>query len=141
MTTRKPPSSTPRAAKVHAVTELPVTRAMLLGVRDELRARIDGTNARIDETNARIDETNARIDETNARIDETNARFASLRADVLAEVHRVGTLVEEQEVRNRVVLEVVQGHNARFERLEAGLDEVRGMVVEILQAVKSRPRD
>lgn len=132
MTTRKTtPSRT--ATKVPTVAELPVTRAMLLGVRDELRSRID-------ETNARIDETNARIDQTNARIDETNARIAGVRAELLAESHRVGTLIEEQEARNRVVLEVVQGHNARFERLEAGLDEVRGMVHEILDAVRQRPR-
>ncbi len=116
MTTRKPPTST---TKVPAVAELPVTRAMLMGVRDELRARLDHNNARLDETNARID---------------------ALRAEVLAEVHRLGTLVEEQEVRNRVVLEVVQGHNDRFERIEGSIDEMRGTLREILDAVKQRTR-
>ncbi len=162
MSTRKPTTSAPPAPKVPPVSELPVTRAMLMGVRDELLTRIDGTNARLDETNARLDETNARLDETNARFvqvdarfaqvdarfdqmdarfDQMDARFDALRADVRAEVHRLGTLAEEQEARNRVVIEVVQGHNARFERIEKELADVRGMVYEILEIVKQRPRE
>lgn len=125
MSTTKPPTST-APSQIPPVAELPVTRAMLLGVRDELRARIDGTNARIDGTNARIDETNARID--------------ALRAEVLAEIHRIGALVEHQEARNRVVVEAVQGHHARFERIEARIDETQGMIREILDAVRQRPR-
>ena len=132
MSTTKPPTST-APSQIPPVAELPVTRAMLHGVRDELRARIDGTNARIDGTNARIDETNARIDETNARLD-------ALRAEVLAEIHRIGALVEDQEARNRVVVEAVQGHHARFERIEARIDETQGMIREILDAVRQRPR-
>ncbi len=42
--------------------------------------------------------------------------------------------------RNRVVLEVVQGHNARFERIEARLDETQSMIVEILDIVRGRAR-
>jgi peptidoglycan hydrolase CwlO-like protein len=98
---------------------------MLLGVRDELRARIDATNARIDETNARIDGTNARID--------------TLRSELMAEIHRIGTLVEDQATRSRAVYEVVMGHNARFERLERRMDAMEGTLREILDAVKARP--
>jgi uncharacterized protein YdcH (DUF465 family) len=53
---------------------------------------------------------------------------------------KVPTVAEEYEARHRALLEVLEGHNARFERLEAGLDEVRGMVHEILDAVRQRPR-
>lgn len=130
MSTPKAPK--PKTPAVSAVSELPVTRAMLLGVRDELRARIDATNARIDEVSARIDATNARIDGTNARID-------TLRSELMAEIHRVGTLVEDQETRNRAVYEVVMGHNARFERLERRMDAMEGTLREILDAVKARP--
>ena len=103
---------------VRSAADVPVSRAMLHGVRDELRARIDGTNARIDETNARI---------------------SGMRSEVLAEVHRLGTLIEEQEVRNRVVIEVVQGHNARFDRLEGTIEEMRGMFREIVDLLRQRP--
>ncbi len=130
MTTRKPPASTPPVQNVPPVAELPVTRSMLLGVRDELRARIDGTNAR-------IDGTNARIDETNARFDKLEANFERLRAELLADVHRLGTLLEEQELRNRVVYEAVQGHSARVDRVEADVAEMRGMFREIMAALRS----
>ncbi len=40
----------------------------------------------------------------------------------------------------RAILEVVQGYDARFERLEASVDEVRGMVRELLDIAKQRPR-
>jgi len=131
MSTRKTPSTTTR--KVPAVSELPVTRSMLYGVRDELAARIDETNARIDETNARIDQLGARFDQLGARIDQIDA-------STRASMRRMETLIEEQEARNRVVLEVVQGHNARFERIEARLDETQSMIVEILDIVRGRAR-
>jgi methyl-accepting chemotaxis protein len=131
MSTRKPTGASTR--KVPSVSELPVTRSMLHGVRDELNARFDEVNARFEQVNARIDEVSARIDQTNARIDQLDA---SMRASA----RRLETLAEEQEARNRVVLEVVQGHNARFERIEARLDEMQGMFVELLDLARNRPR-
>jgi len=146
-----PRSKTVRSAtKVPSVSQLPVTRAMLYNVRDELAARIDQTNARIDQTNAELrgvrDELNARIDQTNARIDQTNAElrsfkeeirheFERFRAEIRTSVARIQTLVEEQEARNRVVLEVVQGHNARFDRIEAEIRELKELFREVLAAL------
>ena len=145
MSTRKPTGASTR--KVPSVSELPVTRSMLHGVRDEVNARFDEVNARFDEVNARFeqvnarfDQVNARIDEVSARIDQTNARIDQLDASMRASARRLETLAEEQEARNRVVLEVVQGHNARFERIEARLDEMQGMFVELLDLARNRPR-
>ena len=126
--------------KVPSVSELPVTRSMLHGVRDELNARFDEVNARFEQVNARIDEVSARVDQVSARIDQTNARIDQLDASMRASARRLETLAEEQEARNRVVLEVVQGHNARFERIEARLDEMQGMFVELLDLARNRPR-
>ena len=64
----------------------------------------------------------------------------SFDAFMRASMRRMETLIEEQEARNRVVLEVVQGHNARFERIEARLDETQSMIVEILDIVRGRAR-
>lgn len=61
---------------------------------------------------------------------------AFMRATVL----RMDTLSQQYEVHNRVVLGVLQGHNARFERLEARLDETQAMIVEILDIVRGRAR-
>ena len=138
MSTRKPTGASTR--KVPSVSELPVTRSMLHGVRDELNARFDEVNARFEQVNARIDEVSARVDQVSARIDQTNARIDQLDASMRAGARRLETLAEEQEARNRVVLEVVQGHNARFERIEARLDEMQGMFVELLDLARNRPR-
>ena len=138
MSTRKPTGASTR--KVPSVSELPVTRSMLHGVRDEVNARFDEVNARFEQVNARIDEVSARVDQVSARIDQTNARIDQLDASMRASARRLETLAEEQEARNRVVLEVVQGHNARFERIEARLDEMQGMFVELLDLARNRPR-
>lgn len=124
MSTRRSPNTPAR--KVPPVSELPVTRSMLYGVRDELAARIDETNARIDQLSARMDQLSARMDQ--------------LEASTRASARRIETLVEEQESRNRVVLDVVQGHNARFERIEARLDETHAMIAELLDIARARPR-
>jgi len=109
--TSRPKTARATPTKVPPVSELPVTRAMLYGVRDELAARID----------------------------QTNARFDQLSAEMRASTARIQTLVEDQEARNRVVLEVVQGHNDRFDRIEADLAELKGMFREVLGALAKRP--
>ncbi len=85
------------------------------------------------------DELAARIDQTNARLDQTNARLDQLSAETRASTARIQTLTEDQETRNRVVLEVVRGHNERFDRIEADLAELKGMFREVLGALAKRP--
>ncbi|MFO0652260.1 MAG: hypothetical protein U0326_38935 [Polyangiales bacterium] len=189
MTTR-PKTPRPSVQKVPAerqiptVSELPVTRAMLLGVRDELAARLDQHTAQFAEVHARFDRVDARLDQHTARFAEVDARFeqvdarfeqvdarfeqvdarfkqidarfdrvdaefrelradmAALRqemvafkAEVRADLARIKTIVEEQDARNRIVMEVVQGHNARFDRMEADIAASREMFREIMAAV------
>ncbi|MFO0606382.1 MAG: hypothetical protein U0324_24640 [Polyangiales bacterium] len=172
MTTR-PKRPGPSVQKVPAVSEVPVTRNMLMGVRDELAARLDQhaeqfrgidarfaqVDARFAQVDARFEQIDARFAQVDARFEQIDARFAqvdaridevraevrelrheieSFRAEVRGQVARIGALVEEQEVRNRVVLEVVQGHNARFERIEAEQRAQGDMLREILAAVTKR---
>ncbi len=179
MTTR-PKAPRPSVQKVPAerqiptVSELPVTRAMLLGVREELAARLDQHTAQFAEVHARFDRVDARLDQHTARFGEVDARFeqidarfkqidarfdrvdaefrelradmAALRqemvafkAEVRADLARIKTIVEEQDARNRIVMEVVQGHNARFDRMEADIAASREMFREIMAAVVKPP--
>ena len=133
--TSRPKTARATPMKVPPVSELPVTRAMLYGVRDELAARLDQTNARLDQTNARLDQTNA---EMRAFKVEMRHEFEAFRAEVRASTARIQTIVEDQEARNRVVIEVVQGHNDRFDRIEADLAELKGMFREVLAALTKR---
>lgn len=179
MTTR-PKTPRPSVQKVPAerqiptVSELPVTRAMLLGVREELAARLDQHTAQFAEVHARFDRVDARLDQHTARFGEVDARFeqidarfkqidarfdrvdaefrelradmAALRqemvafkAEVRADLARIKTIVEEQDARNRIVMEVVQGHSARFDRMEADIAASREMFREIMAAVVKPP--
>ncbi len=141
MTTR-PKTARTSPAKVPPIAELPVTRAMLYGVRDELVARSDQTNARIDLTNARIEQTNnelhALLLANEAFKVEMRHEFDAFRAEMRAANARVQTIAEDQDARNRVVLEVVQGHNARFDRIEADVAELKGLLHEIVRALANR---
>lgn len=47
--------------------------------------------------------------------------MVAFKAEVRADLARIKTIVEEQDARNRIVMEVVQGHNARFDRMEADI--------------------
>jgi len=90
MTTR-PKTARTTPTKVPTVAELPVTRAMLYGVRDELIARNDQTNA------------------------------------------------EDQEASNWAAIKAVQGLNARFDRIEADIAELKDIVRELVRALSKRP--
>ncbi len=56
-----------------------------------------------------------------------------------ASVDRIETLFKRQEARNLVIIEILQGHNARFERIEAGVEEMRGMFRDIVDLLRQRP--
>ena len=103
-----------------------MTRSMLHAVRDELRERIDHQSARIDETNARIDVLGH----------DLRGEIHALRA----EIHGVRVLVEEQEARHRVVIEAVQGQTARIDRVEAGIEELRGTLHELFAFVRDQAK-
>ena len=64
--------------------------------------------------------------------------FDAFRAEMRAANARVQTIAEDQDARNRVVLEVVQGHNARFDRIEADVAELKGLLHEIVRALANR---
>jgi hypothetical protein len=104
----------------HAPTaaELPVTRAMLSEVRTELLQRIDQSK----------NELRGEIQELRGELrGEIHRVQAGLHA-VHAEVARIGLLVEEQNARNRVVLDGLMAMITRQERLELRVDKVEDTV-------------
>lgn len=71
-------------------------------------ARFNEMEARFKEIDARFDKMEARFAEIDARFDKMEARFEKIEAkleQVLSAVHRIGLLVEEQNVRNKYVLD------------------------------------
>lgn len=143
MVLRKSKAASPRRSSKTptpvSAAELPVTRAMLGEVRTELFERIDQSKnelraeiqeakaelgARIDHLRAEVHEVKA---ELSARLDRLEAGQHRLEAglhEVKAEVARVALLVEEQNARNRVVMDALVAFIERQGRLEERMDRV-----------------
>lgn len=110
MATKRPSSKKPsRAAaarprvpaSAHAV---PVTQAMLVGVRTELVERMTALETRLE-----------------ARLTEVEARLTSQIHLLAGEVARIGVLVEEQNARNAIVLEAIRAMIDRQDRFDQRL--------------------
>ena len=125
-TSPRPSSTIPAAV---SAAELPATRAMLGAVRTELLERIDQTKV---ELRTEIQETKAelRAEIQDVKV-ELGARLGRVEAglhEVKAEVARVAFLVEEQNARNKVVLDALVSFIDRQDRLEERMDGVEETV-------------
>jgi uncharacterized protein (UPF0335 family) len=122
MAARKTPRRAPAAPKTEApkADEVPVTAAMLRETRTELLERIDQAKS-----------------ELRAEFAELRAEVHSLRADVhgmRAEIARIGLLVEEQNARNKIVLDGLMAYIDRQNRLEKRMDTVEETVRKLAAA-------
>ena len=94
--------------------EVPVTRGMLAGVRTELLQRIDAARA---ELKSEIHEVKAEIHQVKAEIHEVKAGIA-----------RIEVLVEEQNARNRIVLDGITALLSRQDQVEQRVVQVEDTV-------------
>lgn len=166
MSPRKPkPTSSVSTSPVLRPEEVPVTQAMLYGVRDELIHRMglmegrlepkfDGRFQKIDERFEKIDQRFEKIDERFEQVDKrfdrmevAQDKLASevsrvytamglLRTELSAEISRVGVLVEEQNARNQVVLEGLSGLFRRQEKVESEVSETKRFIQEMTIALR-----
>ena len=127
MTTRK--KATSKSKPPRKSPDIPVTAAMLNEARYELKAEITSfrleVNARFKQVDARFERVDARFEQIDARFEQIDARFEQVEASilslksevakVLAAVHRVGLLVEEQNARNKYALD---GYASLSERMD-----------------------
>lgn len=138
--------------------DIPVTQAMLYGVRDELVKRMDagfkrhdakfislearfkeidarfvGIDARFVGIDARFQKIDARFDKIDARFTEQDAKFDKLGG----EIHRLAVLVEEQNAKNNIVLEGLRGLFDRQERVEKRTDQMEQILSRLAQVAKN----
>jgi outer membrane murein-binding lipoprotein Lpp len=89
--------------------DVPVTRAMLGSVRTEVLQRIDEVKADVQRLDAKIDavkaEMNAGINGMQAQINGMQPQMNGMHAQTQAKLARIEFLVEEQNARNKVVLD------------------------------------
>jgi tetrahydromethanopterin S-methyltransferase subunit G len=123
--------------------DLPATQGMLHLVRTEIKAEMKAgfrqIDSRFDLINSKFNENDSRFSQIDSRFNQIDSRFNQMDSkfeQVLSEVARVGLLVEEQNSRNRVVLEGLTGLWQRQERVEVRVDNVESLVRSI-----TRPKD
>ncbi len=97
--------------------DLPTTRGMLDLVRKELKADNRSLSTKMD----------SRFSEMDSKFCGLESKFSGLESKmdkVLSEVARIGTLVEEQNSNNRIVLEGLTSLWQRQERSEARIEKL-----------------
>jgi chromosome segregation ATPase len=118
--------------------DLPASQGMLYLVRTELKAEMRAgfkeVDARFKEVDARFNQVDARFNQIDARFDQMDARFDRLEAQMsqmISEVSRIAVNVEEQNARNRVVMDGLANLWQRQDRVESRVGEVEKTVQSI----------
>lgn len=99
-----------------------VTQNMLYSVRDELIAH---TEKKFEQTEVKFHELKAEIHEVKAEIHEVKAEIHEVKVHVSQiekSVHKIALLVEEQNNRNKIVLDGLSQLFQRQERIEKKVD-------------------
>jgi hypothetical protein len=105
----KPPRKSP---------DIPVTQEMLNEARNELKHEITSFRLEVDSRFKRVDAAIAKVQSDVAKVQSDVAKVQSDVAKVLAAVHRVGLLVEEQNARNKYVLDGYTSLSDRLDKIE-----------------------
>jgi len=114
--------------------EVPVTRGMLTGLRTELLQRIDQGREEAKAENRKLD---GKIDALRAEIHEVKAEIHEVKAEiheVKAGMARIEVLVEEQNARNRIVLDGIAALLSRQNQVEQRVTQVEDTVRELAAA-------
>lgn len=107
MAVRKTRAPARRVESALTADDVPVTAGMLAEVRSELLSRIDQTKL-----------------ELRAEIQEVKAELVGIKADVA----RLGFLIEEQNARNKIVLDALAAFIDRQARVEHRMDVIEETV-------------
>lgn len=133
----KPVPSTPQPKKTGQVV---ATQAMVEELRGEMKREFASHSLELKsvrkemdsfrkEVESRFTQVDARFTQVDARFTQVDARFTQIDAKlekVLAAIHRTNALVEEQNARNRYVLDGYTSLYDAQKALEARLKEIEG---------------
>ena len=118
---------------------LPATQGMLNLHQKQFKADLKSfkksMEARFNQIDARFSEIDSRFNQIDARFSKVDSRFNHLEAQlstILSEVHRIAILMEEQNSRNKYVLDGYDQIYKRQERLEVNVDQRLQAVEELI---------
>lgn len=111
--------------------DMPVTYQMLDRVRQELKSDIASLEIKMDSGFSKMQST---MDAMNAKmqssLDAMNAQLQSSMEAMNAKLHRMHFLLEEQAVRNGIVLDGIAANFARQDRIEGRINEVEKTIAD-----------
>lgn len=132
-------SGKPRAKPIVRSDDLPATQGMLIHLqkqfRQDLRASEKRTDARFNQIDAKFSQIDARFNQIDARFSQVDAKFNQLESQistVLSEIHRLAILVEEQNARNKYVLDGYEQIFQRQDRLEIEVNQRLEVMEQVL---------
>ena len=106
--------------------DLPASMGMLYEVRDEMRSgfravdfRMNGLEKRMDGLNSRMDGLDSRMDGLDSRMGAFDHKLDRHHAETQAKLHQMHLLLEEQNARNKYVLDKLVFHHYDLEDLKA----------------------
>ena len=91
--------------------EVPATQGMLFEFREEMKMSMSSLNSKIDSLELKMD---SRFKSMDSRFKSMDSRFDK----ILSEVHRIALMVEDQNARNKYVLDGYTSLNDRLEKVE-----------------------
>lgn len=159
MSSRKKKVEKTEAAEALRSENAPVTQAMLYLVRDELKShiishdsRFDSIDKKFESIDKKFESIDSRFDQVDKRFDAMDKRFDSFEAKIesimlkvaadiqkmQAEIHRGNLLAEEQNARNKYVIDQHELLKYRFEKVEERMDQQEN---DFKQLIKKRKPD
>lgn len=117
-----------RSGRAPSERDIPATCGMLSDVRTELVERFDAADKRIDAVEKRIDAVENRLMGEIHRLEAAVHGVASEVHSLKSQVARVSYLVEEQNARNKIVLDALVAFIDRQDRVEKRMDSVEETV-------------
>jgi chromosome segregation ATPase len=125
-------------------SELLINHRILWAVRDELKAdiravdtKIVSMDAKFESLDAKIESVDSKLGSLDAKIESVDSKVDSVANRISAEIHKVRSdvqrviaLVEEQNNRNRAVLDGYQSLYDRQDRVEKKVDQLEMTVLD-----------
>ena len=119
--------------------DVPVTEAMLYLVRDELKSHIISHESRFDSIDKRFESIDKRFDSFELRIESMFSKIDAKLDKMQAEIHRSNLIAEEQNSRNKFVMDGYTSVYYRCEENEKRINEVENDFQKLLKARNNEP--
>ena len=115
-------TKTPPKIPILKTGDLPATQSMLTTLRKQIKSEINSSEKRLE---SKINQVESKINQVESKINQVESKINQVESKielVLSEMHRMAILMEEQNSRNKFVLDGYASLYERQDRLELRFD-------------------